>query len=815
MTISSLQIIAQNRISGEVWASRSEVIAQNGMAATSQPLATQVALDILKAGGNAVDAAIAANAMLGLVEPASCGIGGDLFAIIWDAKTQQLYGLNASGRSPMSLDVSHFHETGMEYIPYTGPLSVSVPGCIDGWNEMHQRFGKMDWKDLFTASIEYGRKGFPVSEVIAVETPRPALSDAPKQQVIGGQDADINDMPFMGAIVRNTDGDNTQQLCGCTAIDPFWVMTAAHCVDELRSLGSYKLVFGASDLANYSDGLVYYPQTVIIHPNYSILYDDFYSDIALIQLSTPLPPWITPVQLNDSDTLELPGTQATIAGWGRTSFDENDTTMLQSGEVSLISMEDSHLSDLSKGRVRGTLIPAGEEDPYTSTYSGDSGGPLMIFDEESNNWIQLGISSFGSGNKEENPISHFTRISSFKSWVDEIVQNDFLRWVGKNELPHLYHWDADPHTPLTEWMLDLDPNQKDAPDLLLQVEQGSSDGEPSIYLPLRIRNSVLKNFLTLSKSEDLENWETTTFSSMDWTMDDETDTDFSLYKIPILNGESASAFYRLDIEDSQGITHGPLSLRLGTYVSGHLGKAYNSTGIRPDGPTRYDFLLDSLSDEHAIDIFVQLYGNAKYNVEIYDFEKGTQIHAYTYGPNRYFSKSDFFAEENVQYLVRIEFLDGDRYVPFNLYADYSLDPNRSPKGTPIQGSLTHDDGHYIREGYYADRYTFNLAESVIYKVRLSSETLDPVIVAKWFRDELKIMEIDEESPGNDEELLFFDINGATAEIMAGSWRFEETGDYELQIDIYTDPAEAKPDDNFLGIIDNNDREIERVDGHAS
>ena len=165
----NLPLQSQNRITGSPYTTRSEVIAQNGMVATAQPLASQVALDILKKGGNAIDAAIAANAMLGLVEPASCGIGGDLFAIIWDAKTQKLYGLNASGRSPQSLTADYFQEQGKDYIPYTGPLSVSVPGCVDGWYMMHERFGHLNMKDILAPSIEYGNTGFPVSEVIATE----------------------------------------------------------------------------------------------------------------------------------------------------------------------------------------------------------------------------------------------------------------------------------------------------------------------------------------------------------------------------------------------------------------------------------------------------------------------------------------------------------------------------------------------------------------------------------------------------------------------------------------------------------------------
>ena len=158
---------AQDRITGKSFATRSEVIARQGMAATSHPLATQIALDILKKGGNAVDAAIAANAALGLMEPTGNGIGGDLFAIVWDAETKQLYGLNASGRSPRSLTLEYFKEQGYEYIPSHGPLPVSVPGCVDGWFELHNRFGTLPMTDILQPTIDYARNGFPVTELIA------------------------------------------------------------------------------------------------------------------------------------------------------------------------------------------------------------------------------------------------------------------------------------------------------------------------------------------------------------------------------------------------------------------------------------------------------------------------------------------------------------------------------------------------------------------------------------------------------------------------------------------------------------------------
>lgn len=147
--------------------SRSVVIARHGMVATSHPLAAQVGLDVLKAGGTAADAAIAVNAMLGVVEPMSCGIGGDLFVIYWDAKTQKLYGLNGSGRSPYNLNRQVFAEQGLEQIPTSGPLSWSVPGCVHGWGELHAKFGSRPLAEILAPAIATAEEGCPVPEVIA------------------------------------------------------------------------------------------------------------------------------------------------------------------------------------------------------------------------------------------------------------------------------------------------------------------------------------------------------------------------------------------------------------------------------------------------------------------------------------------------------------------------------------------------------------------------------------------------------------------------------------------------------------------------
>jgi gamma-glutamyltranspeptidase / glutathione hydrolase len=160
-----------DRITGKNFATRSEVLARHGMVCTSVPAATQVGLDILKRGGSAVDAAIAANATLGLMEPVSNGVGGDLFAIVYSAKENKLYGINGSGRSPLGLsydqmkaELAKLHR---ETIPPTGMLPITVPGTVDAWAELHKKFGKLKLSDDFAPAIRYAEEGFPVTELIA------------------------------------------------------------------------------------------------------------------------------------------------------------------------------------------------------------------------------------------------------------------------------------------------------------------------------------------------------------------------------------------------------------------------------------------------------------------------------------------------------------------------------------------------------------------------------------------------------------------------------------------------------------------------
>src|SRR5436189_4959552 len=172
LLVMPLRLNAQvDRITGRNFATRSEVLARHGMVCTSVPAATEVGIDILKRGGSAVDAAIAANATLGLMEPVSNGIGGDLFAIVYNAKENKLYGINGSGRSPLGLSYNQMKaelaKLHRETIPPTGMLPISVPGTVDAWAELHKKFGKLKLSDDLAPAIRYAEEGFPVTDLIA------------------------------------------------------------------------------------------------------------------------------------------------------------------------------------------------------------------------------------------------------------------------------------------------------------------------------------------------------------------------------------------------------------------------------------------------------------------------------------------------------------------------------------------------------------------------------------------------------------------------------------------------------------------------
>ncbi len=242
--------MAQDRITGRTFATRSEVIGQHGMVATSQPLATQIGLDILKQGGTAVDAAIAANAALGLMEPTGSGIGGDLFAIVYEAKTGKLYGLNASGRSPKELTMDYFKAKGLKSIPPYGPLPVSVPGCVDGWFELHKRFGKLGMEQLLSPAIAYAENGFPVSELVAYYMGKTINNMGSKfPNVLETYTTDGLNAPKKGDIFKNPGLADTYRKIAKGGRDAFYKGEIANVIaDFIKSQGGF---LSYSDLSSH------------------------------------------------------------------------------------------------------------------------------------------------------------------------------------------------------------------------------------------------------------------------------------------------------------------------------------------------------------------------------------------------------------------------------------------------------------------------------------------------------------------------------------------------------------------------------------
>ena len=231
---------------GADW-SRSPVYAQHGMAATAHPLASQIAIDILKAGGTAVDAAIAANAALGLMEPTGNGIGGDLFAIVWDPKTEKLYGINGSGRSPKNQTLTQLKEKlgDRDSLPAVGPLPITIPGTVDAWFELHGRFGSMSMADILAPTVKYAREGHPVAPIIAMYLDRSLRAYERRQNVTSFDFSNAratwfaNGAPKAGDIFKNPDLAKTLETIGRDGRNAFYNGELTEVmVDYLKRQGS-------------------------------------------------------------------------------------------------------------------------------------------------------------------------------------------------------------------------------------------------------------------------------------------------------------------------------------------------------------------------------------------------------------------------------------------------------------------------------------------------------------------------------------------------------------------------------------------------
>ena len=240
-----------DRPSGPIYQSRSVVVAQHGMACTSDPRATAAAIAILENGGSAVDAAIAANAVLGVVEPMSCGVGGDLYAIHWDSHTGKISGLNASGRSPAKLNRQVFADQGIKEIPLYGPMSWSVPGCVAGWYDLHSKFGKKKMAEVLEPAIALAERGFPVSPVIAGYWAKTEQSFVPWKDSQATFLIDGKRAPRTGDKFRNPRLAETYRRIAQFGPDHFYRGPIAQAIVEFsESHGGY---FSLEDFANHTN----------------------------------------------------------------------------------------------------------------------------------------------------------------------------------------------------------------------------------------------------------------------------------------------------------------------------------------------------------------------------------------------------------------------------------------------------------------------------------------------------------------------------------------------------------------------------------
>jgi gamma-glutamyltranspeptidase / glutathione hydrolase len=239
------------RVSGESFATRSPVLGAHGAAATAHPLATQTAIDVLRAGGSAVDAAIAANAMLGLVEPTANGIGGDIFVIVWDPRTQRLYGYNGSGRSPRGLSLAGLRREARrrgnpDAVPSFGAASVSVPGTVDGWFALHERFGRKPMAELLAPAIRAAREGAPIPQYIAsawaanLRRFEGELAAGRIQEFDNARRTYFANVPDGHSLFANPDLANTLELIARDGRDAYYRGPIARTIDTyMRRIGGW------------------------------------------------------------------------------------------------------------------------------------------------------------------------------------------------------------------------------------------------------------------------------------------------------------------------------------------------------------------------------------------------------------------------------------------------------------------------------------------------------------------------------------------------------------------------------------------------
>ncbi|MDA0345793.1 MAG: serine protease [Verrucomicrobia bacterium] len=646
-----------------------------------------------------------------------------------------------------------------------------------------------------------------LSPLGGIESPSSGPGDATKE-VVGGVDAAIAEYPWMGALVFSSSEGNTRQFCGATAISPYWIMTAGHCVDDTITPENFKIVFGTADLENEATALVFYPKTILIHPDYINNYTKD-NDIALVQLREPLPDSITKIHLSSDPQLELPGTTARLVGWGLTNTDfrvPRDTLKLQQVDMNIVSLEFANLPEYYDGRVHDNMITAGNFEPYYSSGSGDSGGPLLSYNYELDRWEQIGISNFGAGcDKPENPISAYARVSTHLKWINDILQNDFLSWAKEYDLPDLIYNEGDEHRPLMEYILGLDPTVIDHQQAQLASSNSSEDS--TVRGKLRLRTSVPPINLRREWSRDLNEWSNVEVEHDGITKEIIPDSNLSEYHIPIASRNDEKGFYRIGHEDNRGIIHGPHTIRVGSTVKGLF-----NHGIEAYGLTRYDYIIDMLDSLRPIRITAESNIQQPFSIEVVELETGKQIFACSESGHpdsqTYPFSHTFWPEEGKQYLLRVSSLDWTLPQRFEIRVDHVGDLIDLNTFDPHIGYLTTEDHSYKRRNHFADTFLTELSADTNLKVEVRTDELDQILFIHDANTGELIHEVDQKPAGETESVLVrFDKNRLLT-VSVASFNKNDTGEYVIQLSHFSEVSSIRPGEKTIGFINTTDRRTE-------
>lgn len=628
----------------------------------------------------------------------------------------------------------------------------------------------------------------------------------PAGYVIGGDDVELGAYPWMGGLIRKTPSNNSL-FCGCTAIDPYWVLTAAHCVEDGTKPEDFRVLFGSGFLGNHPDNLFFEADAIIIHANYSSVYDLEY-DIALVKLKSPLPESIPVLPLISDPSLERDGEPVKLVGWGSTNYDFRNLMyplFLQEADVSLISREIANGPSYFQGYVTENMLAAGSADPYASSHFGDSGGPLLGFNGQLNRWEQIGTVSFGAGcGKGENPIGVYTRLSQLKPWIDGIIRDNFFNWARENGIDPYLNEDSDNHASLAEYLFGLDPREEDSIAWQSRFEADMATGSNAIVLPVRLRRNDPKLGFHFEKSLDLETWDGLELSWDQFAREQFPETGETLYHIPLVSRSDPEGFYRLRRQDFDGILYGPYPLRVGSSAFGQFNQDLETAGI-----TRYDYFIDNLGVLEDIRLAVVSDVASPIRLRVVDMETGKVIFEAegdaTPGSNNRSAIAGIFSpERGKQYLARVESTQQDQAQKFTINADRGGEETVLYPGSVLDGSLTPTDASYKRPNHFADTYRAELQSETNYLFVVKTEAFEPIILVQDLTTLESIQEVHEGFQDIPEYVWIRTGIEPKIEVTVSSLNPNEQGAYSIEVHATSEPTAIRPGELIVKFFNSSD-----------